>query len=91
MVFPPDPLPPRPPRRWQALGERIAAARETHAWTAHQLTGLLDMHVVTVRLWETGHNRPRRHTLHRLATLLDIPYAELAALAHYPGDAEDAG
>lgn len=88
MVFPPGPAPPwQSYRPWRLLGARITAARVARHWTMPQLAGLVLMGVTTVRLWETGQRRPRRHTLRRLASLLAIPYDELAALAGYPVEA----
>jgi transcriptional regulator with XRE-family HTH domain len=74
---------------WRALGRRLATARTAHRWSIAQLTVRLDVQHRTLTRWEAGQHRPSRHMLRRLATLLDLPYTELAALAGYPVD--DAG
>lgn len=88
MVFPPGPLPAlHPYRPWRAVGDRITAARLARHWTLRQFARLIGMRAGRVRLWETGTARPQPRTLRRVATLLDIPYEELAAMAGYPIDA----
>ena len=84
MVFAPGS--PRPPllAAWQPLGRRLTAGRVAQGRSLAQLAPPLGVRANTVRCWETGHFRPRAPLLHRLAALLDIPYAELAALAGYP-------
>ena len=77
-------VPLRPRRPWQPLGACIHAARLARTWKARRLAALVGVTASTVCGWELGHKRPQPQTLRRLATLLDIDYAELAELAAYP-------
>jgi transcriptional regulator with XRE-family HTH domain len=87
MVFPPGPLPPfRSHRSWQALGTRIAAARAARGWSIPQLADAAGVKGKSVAKWELGIHRPQPQTLRRVADLLGMSSAELAALAGYPVD-----
>jgi transcriptional regulator with XRE-family HTH domain len=80
MVFPP-----RPPV-WKPLGDRLAAARAQRGWTQQDVAVRLNYALSRILYWEQGRHRPQRLPLRALATLLDVPYTELAALAGYPVD-----
>lgn len=86
MVFLPGPLPPLPSYRrpWHALGNRLLAARHAQSWRQHHIAWSLRIPIGMVAQWERGRHRPSSPNLHRLAELLDVPYAELAELAGYP-------
>ncbi len=101
MVFPPDPLPPprhrsgrrrrQPPPQGRAalttFASRIVTARTTRQLSIAVVATGLGVEPQTLARWEAGRTRPSRHKLRRLATLLDVPFAELAALAGYSIDA----
>ncbi len=74
------------PSQWQSLGDRLLRARVRRGWTRQEVAAHLGRPVATVQYWELGSHRPQRQALHALAALLDIPYAELAALAGYRVD-----
>jgi transcriptional regulator with XRE-family HTH domain len=73
---------PQPPAA-HFFGGRIAAAREAHGWTIDDLAGRTGKSRTTVRRWEAGLQRPPRHLVRRLATLLHIASEELMELAGY--------
>jgi ribosome-binding protein aMBF1 (putative translation factor) len=77
------PEPRQSPHLWHDLGTRIATARAANAWSVDHIARVLEVGVVTVRAWEVGQQRPQPRVLSRLATLLNIPYGELADLAGY--------
>jgi transcriptional regulator with XRE-family HTH domain len=45
----------------------------------------------TIYQYEAGRHRPRRATLHNLAAVLGVDYAELAALAEHPAPTKTDG
>jgi transcriptional regulator with XRE-family HTH domain len=71
------------PAQWKSLGDRLLRARLRRGWTRPDFATHLGRPVGTVQQWELGNHRPQRRALHELATLLAIPYTELAALAGY--------
>jgi transcriptional regulator with XRE-family HTH domain len=89
MVFPPGPPPlPLPKRRYPALGARLLAGRRARELTQEYCAEVLGVSHSSLGGWEQGKRRPRPPLLRHLATVLDIPYADLAALAEYNVDVD---
>ena len=67
-----------------ALGSRITAAREARALSIRRLAARVGVHHATISRIESGESeRPTPEVLERLAQALEIPEADLHALAGY--------
>jgi DNA-binding XRE family transcriptional regulator len=74
---------PPPPQR--PLGQRLRAGRQAQpGLSVTLLAAAVGVTPATIYQYEAGHHRPRRTTLRRLATLLQLDYAALLTLAGYP-------
>jgi predicted transcriptional regulator len=86
-MFPPPVAPAQaaPPPPYRRLGARLRAARQAQpGLSVTLLAAVVAVTSATIYQYEAGHHRPRRTTLHRLATILQLDDAELLTLAGYP-------
>tara|TARA_B100001142_G_C14339577_1_gene657278 strand:- start:2690 stop:3046 length:357 start_codon:yes stop_codon:yes gene_type:complete len=65
------------------LANLVSSARKDLGLSQRKLSGLLGMSNSYATHLESGNIQPTVETLHKISSLLELPYAKLAVLANY--------